>query len=106
MGCKRILLSSNYFPALSMSTVAGEPGAYLGMEVRPRAYDEFRAETRRRLSTSVWATGGCTSWYTHGGKVTNNWPGLMSEYRRRTRSFDVDNYHVQHEVPAQQGISA
>lgn len=63
------------------------------LDIKPEVYDEFSAEVQRRLSKSVWATGGCTSWYVDGkGKVTNNWPGLMSEYRRRTRRIDLDKY--------------
>ncbi|MEV6071385.1 NAD(P)/FAD-dependent oxidoreductase [Nocardia sp. NPDC052001] len=59
------------------------------------AFDAFSAEAQRRLAGSVWAKGGCTTWYRNDkGKVTNNWPGLMIEYRRRTRRMDLDKYRV------------
>ncbi|MGH3736337.1 MAG: flavin-containing monooxygenase [Micromonosporaceae bacterium] len=64
------------------------------LDVRQDTYDRFGAEVQRRLASSVWATGGCTSWYTHNGRVTNNWPGLMYEYRRRTRRFQPDEYVI------------
>jgi cation diffusion facilitator CzcD-associated flavoprotein CzcO len=65
------------------------------VDVRREAFDAFSQDTQRRLRTSVWATGGCTSWYVNDqGKVTNNWPGLMSEYRRKTRKFDAANYEI------------
>ncbi|MFE4457373.1 flavin-containing monooxygenase [Nocardia tengchongensis] len=71
------------------------------MDVRPESFDAFSAEAQRRLANSVWATGGCNSWYTNDkGKVTNNWPGLMSEYRRRTRRVDPRDYRF---VPAVTG---
>lgn len=78
------------------------------LDVKQDVYDEFSAEVQGRLSTSVWATGGCTSWYVaENGRVTNNWPGLMSEYRRRTRSLDPTEYDVVHaDEPALQEETA
>ncbi|MFD6455974.1 hypothetical protein ACFWF3_34855 [Nocardia sp. NPDC060220] len=71
------------------------------MDVRPESFDAFSAEAQRRLANSVWSTGGCSSWYTNDkGKVTNNWPGLMSEYRRRTRRVNPSDYRF---VPAVTG---
>jgi hypothetical protein len=56
--------------------------------------DAFDAEMQRRLTHSTWATG-CTSWYqTSTGRITNNWPGYTSEYRRRTRRVNLADYHV------------
>jgi cation diffusion facilitator CzcD-associated flavoprotein CzcO len=67
------------------------PGHY--MDVRPPAHDEFSREVQRRLEGSVWA--GCNSWYRHeGGRITNNWPGFTSEYRRRTRRVDIGDYRL------------
>ncbi|MGH3864922.1 MAG: alpha/beta hydrolase fold domain-containing protein [Pseudonocardiaceae bacterium] len=66
--------------------------AYL--DLRPDVDDAFDAEMQRRLANSIWATG-CTSWYqTATGRITNNWPGYTSEYRRRTRRVDLADYHV------------
>ena len=31
---------------------------------------------------------------TESGKVTNNWPGFTSEYRRRTRKPDLGDYEL------------
>ncbi|MFE3193599.1 flavin-containing monooxygenase [Nocardia sp. NPDC059240] len=64
-------------------------------DVKREAFDAFSAEAQRRLAGSVWAKGGCTTWYKNEhGKVTNNWPGLMIEYRRRTRKIDLRKYEV------------
>ncbi|MFC7583303.1 hypothetical protein ACFQYP_05545 [Nonomuraea antimicrobica] len=54
------------------------------IEVRP----EVMAAWRRRLDASmagmVWGAG-CRSWYkTADGRVTNNWPGPATLYRRLT----------------------
>ena len=65
--------------------------AYL--EVRPEVQREFDQEMQRRLSGSVWSS--CSSWYrTASGRVTNNWPGYMSEYRRRTRRLEPADYRL------------
>ncbi|HEX4354632.1 MAG TPA: NAD(P)/FAD-dependent oxidoreductase, partial [Polyangiales bacterium] len=55
-----------------------------------RAYNE---KLQTRLLKTVWATGGCVSWYkTRRGKNTTLWPGFTFEYRYRTRQFDAHNY--------------
>lgn len=66
--------------------------AYL--DLRSDVDDAFDAEMQRRLADSIWAAG-CTSWYqTATGRITNNWPGYTSEYRRRTRRVNLADYHV------------
>jgi cation diffusion facilitator CzcD-associated flavoprotein CzcO len=68
-------------------------GAAERLEVRREVHDAFTHEMRERLDESVWAT--CASWYvTADGRVTNQWPGTQTEYRRRTRSVALDDYHV------------
>lgn len=53
-----------------------------------RAYDE---EIQDRLRGSVWQS--CSSWYATGsGRVTTNWPGLVSEYRRRTAVARLEDF--------------
>jgi len=65
------------------------------VEVRTEAQESFGRMLRRRLSGSVWNTGGCASWYLdkHGANTTM-WPGFSFEFRRLTRKFDVDAYHL------------
>jgi cation diffusion facilitator CzcD-associated flavoprotein CzcO len=61
------------------------------LEVRRERAREFDAEMRRRLATSVWA--GCQSWYrTATGRIVANWPGMASEYRRRTARLNRKDY--------------
>jgi cation diffusion facilitator CzcD-associated flavoprotein CzcO len=68
-------------------------GAAEQLEVRREVHDAFARELRERLDDSVWAT--CSSWYvTAEGRVTNQWPGTQTEYRRRTRTVALDDYHV------------
>ncbi len=64
------------------------------IDVRPEVQSAFNAEIQDALEDSVW-TAGCTSWYrTESGKVTNNWPLLQLEYRRRTRRPDLAEFEV------------
>jgi hypothetical protein len=64
------------------------------LDVRPDVQDAFGREIQERLRETVWQTG-CTSWYvTESGRNTNNWPGYMLEYRRRTRRVDLEDYRL------------
>ncbi|MBP2326270.1 cation diffusion facilitator CzcD-associated flavoprotein CzcO [Kibdelosporangium banguiense] len=63
------------------------------LNVRTEVADRFDAEMQRRLAGTVWAT--CASWYrTESGRVVTNWPGLVSEYDRRTRTADLAAYDI------------
>ena len=65
------------------------------IDLKPEVFARFSTEMQRRLRKSVWAAGGCTSWYKNAkGVVTNNWAGTMLEYRFRTRRMNLDNYKV------------
>lgn len=65
------------------------------VEVRGEAQEGFGRMLQRKLSRSVWNTGGCASWYLdkHGANTTM-WPGFSFEFRRITRKFDDDAYHI------------
>jgi cation diffusion facilitator CzcD-associated flavoprotein CzcO len=65
------------------------------VEVKRTAQDNFNRRLSERLAKTVWATGGCVSWYrTRTGKNTTLWPGFTFEYRYRTRRFDAQNYEL------------
>ena len=64
------------------------------IDVRPDAQRAFSDEMEERMTRTVWQTG-CTSWYvTQAGRNTNNWPGHMIEYRRRTRRLNPADYRA------------
>jgi hypothetical protein len=57
------------------------------------AQARFKARLSRRLLRTVWATGGCTSWYqTHVGPITTLWPVSTLEYPRRTRRVKRNDF--------------
>jgi cation diffusion facilitator CzcD-associated flavoprotein CzcO len=61
------------------------------LEVRRDVHDAFVREMNERLAGSVWV--GCSNWYvTAEGRVTNNWPGSQTEYKRRTRTLALADY--------------
>jgi cation diffusion facilitator CzcD-associated flavoprotein CzcO len=63
------------------------------VDVRRPVADWFDAEVQSRLGGTAWS--GCTSWYrTASGRVPTNWPGLVTEYHRRTKTFDPADYQV------------
>jgi cation diffusion facilitator CzcD-associated flavoprotein CzcO len=63
------------------------------LDVRPDVQQKFNAWVQSASRTSVWESG-CHSWYTTGGRNTNNWPDHTFLYRRRVRRFDLSAYRV------------
>jgi cation diffusion facilitator CzcD-associated flavoprotein CzcO len=66
------------------------------LEVRPEIQQSFVEEIYRRLSATVWQSGGCHSWYQdqNTGEITTLWPGSVVSYLRRTRSVSPSDYTI------------
>ena len=63
------------------------------VEVRPEAQDAWNAAVQRRMPGTVWAAGGCASWYIdRTGANTTLWPGYTFTFRRLMRRFDPASY--------------
>ncbi|MGA7051544.1 MAG: NAD(P)/FAD-dependent oxidoreductase [Mycobacterium sp.] len=57
------------------------------------AQDRFNDELQRKLTDSVWNSGGCASWYLdEHGKNTVLWSGYTWQYWMATRSVQLDEY--------------
>ena len=57
------------------------------------AQDRFNKKLQDDLSTTVWHTGGCDSWYLDAKGVNRSlWSGLASEYWLATREFKPEEY--------------
>ncbi|MCL2536305.1 MAG: NAD(P)/FAD-dependent oxidoreductase [Nocardiaceae bacterium] len=68
-----------------------QPGC--AVEVDAGVERRFDARIQSRLADSVWSM--CSSWYrTASGRITTNWPGTVTAYRRRTRRPDRRDYRV------------
>lgn len=61
------------------------------VEVRREVQQASNDELAERLARSAWVLVE-DSWYLQGGKVTNNWVGRTTEYRRRTNHADLSEY--------------
>ena len=70
------------------------------VDVRADVAGAYDAEMQERLGESIWSA--CTSWYTDGGRITTNWPGLVAEYEQRLARVDFDEL-VEVAVPATAG---
>ncbi|MGW0007448.1 flavin-containing monooxygenase [Nocardia grenadensis] len=73
----------------AVELLAGTPGHVL--EVRADAERAFNDALQKRLERTPW--NFCSSWYRNAaGKITNNWPGTVTRYRRRVRRLDPRDY--------------
>ncbi len=74
------------------------------VDVRPEEQARYNAEIQRRLSRSVWQTGGCRSWYQDAnGRNTALWPGFAFRYRQTTAHFRPTAYETR---PARAPVDA
>jgi hypothetical protein len=62
------------------------------MEVRAQTQQAYNAELHTRNKSTTYESG-CHSWYIGpDGRNTNNWIGWMSEYGRRLRQVNTNDY--------------
>jgi cation diffusion facilitator CzcD-associated flavoprotein CzcO len=65
------------------------------LDAKPAAVKAWNTEMQRRMSRTVWTTGGCESWYLDSeGRNTTAWPGTTAEFRRATRRLKPAEYDV------------
>jgi cation diffusion facilitator CzcD-associated flavoprotein CzcO len=65
------------------------------IEVRADSQDRYMDWAQGDLERTVWARGGCQSWYLDGGlKPTLMWPRTMWGFRRMLRRFDTEHYSL------------
>jgi cation diffusion facilitator CzcD-associated flavoprotein CzcO len=65
------------------------------VEVRAEAQDRYMEWVGEDLDRTVWARGGCQSWYLDDGrKPSLMWPRTMWGFRRMLRRFDPEHYHL------------
>ncbi|CAA9463431.1 MAG: Cyclohexanone monooxygenase [uncultured Rubrobacteraceae bacterium] len=84
--------------------------ALASVEVRADAQDRYMEWVGEDLDRTVWARGGCQSWYLDDGKKPSlMWPRTMLGFRRMLRRFDPEHYHLRRprrarSTPQQQAI--
>ncbi|MGB3683750.1 MAG: NAD(P)/FAD-dependent oxidoreductase [Rubrobacteraceae bacterium] len=66
------------------------------VEVSPESEDRYMQWVDGDLGETVWARGGCQSWYLDdGGRPSLMWPRTMWGFRRMLKRFDAENYRLQ-----------
>ena len=57
------------------------------------AQRRWNDDVQRRMTRTVWTTGGCRSWYLDAnGRNTSLWPSTTAHFRRETRRVDLAEY--------------
>jgi cation diffusion facilitator CzcD-associated flavoprotein CzcO len=65
------------------------------LEPRPEAMRSFVATVDKRMTRTVWARGGCSSWYQdEHGRITTLWPTFTFVFKRQVATFPVADYVV------------
>jgi hypothetical protein len=67
------------------------------VEVRAEVQDRYMRWVGSELDRTVWARGGCRSWYLdNGGRPSMMWPRTMWGFRRMLRRFDIEHYRLRY----------
>ncbi len=61
------------------------------LDVKADVQDDYNRDLQQRMKGMIWSEVG-HSWYKRNGKVTNNWVGRTTEYIKRTREMNSDDY--------------
>ena len=65
------------------------------LTVKPSIARAYNDELQRALQSSVWNSGGCTSYFIDkNGRNSTNWPWTTFYMRRRLRQFRLSDYQV------------
>jgi cation diffusion facilitator CzcD-associated flavoprotein CzcO len=68
---------------------------YASLEPRAAVQRRYNTSLQRRMKHTVWARGGCMSWYQDTrGRITTLWPRSTFTLRRILARFDADAYDV------------
>ncbi len=78
------------------------------LEVSRETEDAYVRELDRRSATTVWLTGGCTSWYVddRSDRLTLLWPDFAFAFRDEVGTFDPRGYCVGSRQALADGITA
>lgn len=63
------------------------------LDLKPDVQQRYNERLQKQMAGTVWATGGCVSWYqTASGKNTTLWPGFTFRFRQLTRRLRPEDY--------------
>jgi cation diffusion facilitator CzcD-associated flavoprotein CzcO len=70
-------------------------GGRAALDARADAQHRWNDWVQRRMARTVWATGGCRSWYLNAaGRNPVLWPASTLAFRHATRRVDLAEYRV------------
>jgi cation diffusion facilitator CzcD-associated flavoprotein CzcO len=64
------------------------------MAPRREAFDRYNAQMRQAVGSTVWATGGCSSWYIDKTGLPNLYPWRPRRFRREMKRPDFSEYRL------------
>ena len=65
------------------------------LTVKPEISQAYNEALQQALKTSVWNSGGCTSYFIDkNGRNSTNWPWTTFYMRRRLRQFKLSDYQI------------
>jgi hypothetical protein len=65
------------------------------LDLKPAVQQAYNEKLGAQFRTTVWATGGCKSWYfDRAGRNTTLYPRLTARFRRETRNIIRDEYEA------------
>jgi cation diffusion facilitator CzcD-associated flavoprotein CzcO len=77
------------------------------LEPKPEAQEDFVATVDRRMTGTVWTSGGCRSWYLDAtGRNSALWPDFTWRFRRRVARFEPAEYAMVRERASRPELAA
>jgi hypothetical protein len=65
------------------------------IEVNQAAHDRYNEVVDRKMATTVWQLGGCTSYYQDAtGRNAALWPDWTFSFRRKAKRWKPDAYVI------------
>lgn len=85
-----------------LAALAHRTGGAPVLALRPDAEAAYTEALDEAAATTVWTTGGCTSWYLEpgNGRLTLLWPDFAHAFRDRFGEFDPQHYEVRRDDSA------
>jgi cation diffusion facilitator CzcD-associated flavoprotein CzcO len=75
------------------------------VEPRAQAQEAFVAGLDRRMTGTVWTSGGCRSWYLDAtGRNSTLWPDFTWRFRRRVARFEPAEYAMERQGERQASL--
>jgi len=97
-----VLMIESHIQYIASAVKAMREQGLATVDVKRAVQDGYNRRLHDKLSRTIWAVGGCKSWYqTSSGKNVALWPGSTYAFRKQTEQFVVAKYEVTRPTPAE-----